>query len=386
MYSLVQKNIDSKIIKLNLVSVYYYSFLSTFAVILFVNLIPSELILITRFFVIFTFIISIMLINNIKGVLYILLFYVFILLYSLYPLMAGDADIKYLLKNTKYAIYFIFTFGLINMLRLVTLDSFLYVMSKIFVLKLLLVGIVSLNMNFGGDWFVGYLLNGIDLNIHKLFGMYRVFDPYLFLFPLIFIYLKDKKNTTKVMVHILLLFNIASSITFGIIFAYIIIMFMYYKQVRIVGTFLSCVIVLIYHEYFLVFYDNFLIEKSVSIDVKMNQFIFLFNNISILGQGLGTLIDIQGRVDSMLENVFIYWFVVYGIIGTVFMMIFFIFFPFLIYYQNKKEINIVILFYMHCSVLLVTATNPVLESVIGIMPMMIIMAFFFNKIARNKSK
>jgi len=331
MYSLVQKNIDSKIIKLNLVSVYYYSFLSTFAVILFVNLIPSELILITRFFVIFTFIISIMLINNIKGVLYILLFYVFILLYSLYPLMAGDADIKYLLKNTKYAIYFIFTFGLINMLRLVTLDSFLYVMSKIFVLKLLLVGIVSLNMNFGGDWFVGYLLNGIDLNIHKLFGMYRVFDPYLFLFPLIFIYLKDKKNTTKVMVHILLLFNIASSITFGIIFAYIIIMFMYYKQVRIVGTFLSCVIVLIYHEYFLVFYDNFLIEKSVSIDVKMNQFIFLFNNISILGQGLGTLIDIQGRVDSMLENVFIYWFVVYGIIGTVFMMIFFIFFPFLIY-------------------------------------------------------
>lgn len=379
MIPLIRKRFDSKLMKFNLVDLYYYSFLSTFAIIIFVNLIPSDWVVITRIFVIFSAILSLFLLNNINAVLYVLLLYIFLLIYTLYPLITYDLNIEYLVNNTRYAIYFILLFGLVNIIRLISLDRLLYSMSKIFIVKLILVGIISLNMNFGAEWFVGYILNDIDLVVHELFGVYRVLDVTLFLFPLVFIYTKSKKNSTKVMIHTLLLFNIMSSITVGIIFSYIIVMFLKFKFIRKALFLLIMISIFIFYDYFLGLYENFLIVKSVSVEVKLNQFLFLIDNVSLWGQGLGTLITIDGRADSMLENVFIYWSIVYGLIGSIFMIMFFVLFPFSICYRFKKEFSVSVLFYMHLSVLLVSITNPFLESVIGIMPMMIIVSYFFSK-------
>ena len=365
--------------RVNLLKAYYYSFLAMFAVIVFSNLFPSDWVVVMRPFVFFVAILSIFLLNNTKAVIYLLLLYVFILTYTLYPLLTNSVNIQHLVNNTKYTIYLVFIFGLVNMMRFISLDRLLYNMSKIFIVKLLFIGMISLNMNFGGGWFAGYILDGIEINVHRLFGAYRVFDVYLFLFPLIFLYTKDKENIIKIMTHALLLFNIVSSATFGIIFPYIAIMLLKFNILGRVLFLLSGVIGFIYHDLLLDLYSYFLTEKSVSIEVKLDQFLFLIDNITLWGQGLGGVIDIQGRVGYMLENIYIYWVIVYGAIGTIFMIMFFVVFPFLICYRFKKEFPVMILFYMHVAILLASASNPFLESVIGIMPMMIIVSYFFSK-------
>ncbi len=379
MLTLNKRCLTLKLLRFKLQNLYYYLFLATFTVIIFVNIFPSDLVILTRPFVVLLGALSLFLVNEIKVVLYVLLFYLFISLYTLYPLITNDVDIQSLIKNTRYTIYFVFAFGLVNIMRFISIDRLLYDMSKIFILKLVLVAVVSINMNFGEELFANYILNGMDLIVHRLFGAYRVFDVYLFLFPLVLIYIRGKKTIIKLVIHGLLLFNVLSSMTVGIILPYSIVMLLRYNIIRVILFFLVIISILMYKEYLLDFYNIFQVEKSVSIDVKLNQFRFLIDHMSLWGQGLGTSIDIQGRVDSMLENVFIYWFVIYGIIGSAFMILFFIFFPFLISYKYKKVFSIVILFYMHLSILIATATNPFLESVIGIMPMLIIISYFFTK-------
>lgn len=365
--------------RLSLQRIYYYSFLSSFCVILFSNLIPSNLVVITRLFVIFTAILSILLLNKINTVYYLMMFYMFLFIYSLFPLINNSVDIQVLVNNTRYSIYFVFIFGLVNTLKFITLDSLLYNMSKMFILKLCFVGMISLNMNLGIHLFENYILNGIDVSVHQLFSGWRVLDMYLTLFPLVFFYIKKKKNTTKILVHGLLLFNIVSSLTFGIIFAYLIIMFFRYRFVKIISLIFLLFVIFVYSDFFWNLYQDIIIEKSVSIEVKLNQLHFLLNNITLFGQGLGKSINIEGRIDTMLENVYIYWGLVYGIMGTVVMGTFFILFPFYICYQNNKEFSLRVLFYLHLSSLIVGASNPYLESVIGIIPMMMILSFYFSK-------
>ncbi|MCG7496854.1 hypothetical protein MHO82_08265 [Vibrio sp. Of7-15] len=371
---------------LQLTDLYYYSFLAMFSVIVFTNLLPSDWVIITRPFVIISSLLSIVLLNNLKGVFYVLILYIFILIYTLSPLVFSSVNPSYLANNTRYLIYFVLIFGLIRILESTPLERLLYSMSKVFVVKLIIVGMISLNMNLLGGLFSNYILNGMDLVVHELFGQYRILDLYLFLFPLVFLYVENKSRKVKILVHSLLFFNILSSITFGIIFSYLIVMSLRYKYFRSILIFVIFAIFFIYYDYFISLYDNFLLEKSVSIEVKLNQFLFVFDNISIWGQGLGQSISIEGRVDSMLENVFIYWFIVYGIIGMIFMVTFFILFPFYICFQYRKNISLQILFYVHLSVLLVSASNPFLESVIGIIPMMIIVSFFICNGALFKEK
>ncbi len=364
---------------INLRSLYYYIFLATFTVIIFSNLIPSELVVITRLFVIPTSLLSLLLLNNIKGFLYVIMLYIFLGLYILYPLLTNDAYLTYSVTNTKYAMYFIFIFGLINILKYISLETLLYSMSKIFIIKLIVVALISLNMNFGEARFINYLLNVIDLNVHILFGRYRVFDVYLFLFPLLLIYIKDKKKYLKIIIHLLLLFNMLSAMSFGILFAYIVVMLIRYRFIRLGCFVIISAIYILYYEQLFDLYEIIVVEKSVSIDVKWNQIIYLCNNLSLFGKGLGTPINIYGRVDSMLENVLIYWFLVYGVIGIIFMIFFFVVFPFFIFYKYKKNYSLNVVFYMHLSVLLSSLTNPYLESVIGIMAMIILVAYYFSK-------
>lgn len=365
--------------RLSLQRIYYYSFLSSFCVILFSNLIPSKLVVITRLFVLFTAALSILLLNDIKSICIIMLFYLFLLIYFFFPLINNSADIGVLLNNTKYSLYFVFLFGLVNILRFITVDSLLYSMSRFFVLKLCFVGIVSLNMNLGIHLFKNYILNGIDLSVHQLFGAWRVLDMYLTLFPLVFFYIKKKRKVLKILIHSLLFFNIVSSLTFGIIFAYLIVMFFRYRFVKLISLIFLFLVFLVYRDFFDNLCQNIIMEKSISIEVKFNQLRFLFDNITLFGQGLGKTINIDGRIDTMLENIYIYWVIVYGVIGTTVMGIFFILFPFYICYRNKNKFPLRILFYSHLSSLIVGASNPYLESVMGIIPLILIVSFYFSK-------
>jgi len=132
------------------------------------------------------------------------------------------------------------------------------------------------------------------------------------------------------------------------------------------------------HNEIIEYFNTVVALKNVSIEVKLNQIKYLIDNISFFGQGLGTLIDIQGRVDSMLENTFIYWLVTFGAIGSIVMFTYFVVLPSLISYKFRREPFIIDLFYVNMSLWISTSSNPFLESNVGIMPMLILTSFFIN--------
>jgi len=297
---------------IRLSEVFYYAFLLSFFVILFVNLLPGEWSVLTRPFVLFAGLISILLINNLKAIVCILSLYFFVLIYALYPMLNDGFEYELFIKNTKYLMYFVFLFGLTNLLGKKKIEVFLYAISKIFILKLFFVALISINLNFLGGHFLNFLLDDVDLIVHKLFGIYRVFDLYLFLFPVVFVFLKGKSLKVNFLVHFLLFFNVLSSLTFGMFLSYLVVMFIRYTLFRGIVFLLIPLSFLFLYEFFANFFVRLLEEKTVSIEVKINQLIFLLDNFSVWGQGLGKKISILGRTDSMLENIYIYWFVVYG--------------------------------------------------------------------------
>ncbi|MFW7523590.1 hypothetical protein ACODM8_05525 [Vibrio ostreicida] len=362
---------------------YYFFFLVTFSVIIFSNLLPASWVVIVRPFSIVLGLMSVFSVSSRASIIFVIFLYSFLLIYSLLPLIFGGANLEYLVKNTWYIIYFLFLLGLANIMRSIDINRLLYSLSRIFVAKLFVVALISFNMNFSGGLFSSIILDVMSLSVHKLFGAYRVLDVYLFLFPLAFVYVENKRWRAKVIIHSLLLFNVISSLTIGIIFAYIIIMLLKYSFLRVPLALLIFSLFSIYFNEFYDLYQNFLDEKSVSIDVKLNQVFFIFDNLTIFGQGLGKAISIQGRVDSTLENVYIYWLVVYGIVGSLFMIFIFVMVPLFICYRFRHYNGMTSLFYLHLSILLVSASNPFLESVVGIIPMMLILSFGISRLGRK---
>jgi len=363
---------------INLIDLYYYLFLATFAIILFSNVIPSSWITVTRLFVFPTGILSIALINNKKALFFVLFFLFFICVYSLYPLLTDEAHVDFLIKNTRYAMYFIFLFGLVNIMKIIPLRQILYKMSQIYLVKLMFMFVIILDINFGASLSLNYFLNSSGLLIAKLEESYRIVDIYSYFFPLVFIYLSNKKNKTKVFIFSIIFFVLYSSNTYGFLISFIIVLLIKYKflikYLPIVGVLLFVFL----HNEIIEYFNTVVALKNVSIEVKLNQIKYLIDNISFFGQGLGTLIDIQGRVDSMLENTFIYWLVTFGAIGSIVMFTYFVVLPSLISYKFRREPFIIDLFYVNMSLWISTSSNPFLESNVGIMPMLILTSFFIN--------
>ena len=363
---------------INLIDLYYYLFLATFAIILFSNVIPSSWITVTRLFVFPTGILSIALINNKKALFFVLFFLFFICVYSLYPLLTDEAHVDFLIKNTRYAMYFIFLFGLVNIMKIIPLRQILYKMSQIYLVKLMFMFVIILDINFGASLSLNYFLNSSGLLIAILEESYRIVDIYSYFFPLVFIYLSNKKNKTKVFIFSIIFFVLYSSNTYGFLISFIIVLLIKYKflikYLPIVGVLLFVFL----HNEIIEYFNTVVALKNVSIEVKLNQIKYLIDNISFFGQGLGTLIDIQGRVDSMLENTFIYWLVTFGAIGSIVMFTYFVVLPSLISYKFRREPFIIDLFYVNMSLWISTSSNPFLESNVGIMPMLILTSFFIN--------
>ena len=363
---------------INLVDLYYYLFLATFAIILFSNVIPSNWITVTRLFVFPTAVLSIVLIDSKRTLIFVLFFFTFICIYSLYPLLTNDVELNSLIKNTRYPIYFILIFGLVNIMKIFPLREILYRMSQIYLVKQIFMFSIIIDMNFGAGFFSNYFLNSSNLLIARLEDSYRILDIYSYFFPLAFIYLFDKKNITKILIFSIIFFVLYHSNTYGFLISFMLVLSFKYKFFRrsllIVGVLLF------------VFLSNELIEyfntlaalKSVSIDVKLNQVTHLIDNMSFFGQGLGVLIDIQGRVDSMLENTFIYWIIIYGAIGSIVIFSYFVFLPSLICYKLRYKPFVIDLFYLNMSLWISTSFNPFLESNVGIIPMLISISFYIN--------
>lgn len=362
--------------KIDLQILYYYLFLSTFGIIIFSNLIPEEFIWVTRLFVFPTAILSLLLLDNRIGFLYVVFFTLFILSYSLYSLVFHDVYLEYLVKNTRYVFYFIFMFGLVNILKFISLEKLLYGMSKIFILKILIVAIINFNLNSEIMFASNFLLNNTGLLIAKLSDSYRILDIYLYFFPLIFIYLRDKKNFIKIFLHLIVIYNLYVSNTYGFIIAYFVIMFLKYNFFRLLS--IGLITILLFYGLSDIIRE-LIAAKSFSIEVKLNQLLYVINNLSFFGEGLGTNIVIEDRIDSMLENTVLYWLVVYGIFGFIIIGAYFIFLPFFVFYLFKYNNVLKDLFYMNLSVLIATTSNPYIESNVGIMPMLIIISYFLNK-------
>lgn len=365
-----------------LVVSFHLLFLLLFTLVLFSNVTPISWLGYTKVISISVIFLSVLILSSVNSILLFISSAAFLLMTITFSLSSGMDGYEILFANSKFYIFFSLTLGVTTLFKFKSIGVILNQMGFIVVLKMLLVAIVFFNANLGGFHFKEYILDEISLVVHQLFGIYRVFDPYFYLFPLAFFFLRGTRLFVKFSLHALVLINLISSLAMGMVLPYVMAV-IFITRKEIVLTFLVCFLIAFclamfaFYDVVVGFLDFLYQEKLESIGVKISQYIYLYDNVNLFGGGFGKSIIIFGREDTKLENIYIYWALVHGLLGAFLLLFLFIIIPTSVCFYYRGNPVFSQLFLLNLSVSLASLSNPYLESFIGILPAVFTYSYMF---------
>jgi len=315
-----------------------------------------------------------------KIIIFVLGIFSFQLLFILYGTIINNGDIIVALYNSKYLLIFILMPIFLYIIKEKKLKLFLKYLSLSMLFKICIIVMISMDLSFGKHISENYMINNSHLLVHPYMGVYRVFDSYLVLFPLAFYAILKLKMYYQILFQIIILLYIIFSFAVGMYFIYIFIGLFFISRKYF---YLIFFILLIYFFYDYTFISEFiykLYESKLtnSIGVKSNQIFWIKDNISLFGQGLGYSFNINGRIDTMLENLHIYWIATYGIVGVSILYFFILVMPIYIYIKFKNIFEIKIIFMSFLSALLASIVNPYALSGVIFMFLALLISCLFN--------
>lgn len=278
-------------------------------------------------------------------------------------------------------------------------------LSKVVVLKAAFVSILAVGLIFFGFGEFKEFSGRTTMLIHPFLGAYRVFDSFVIFFLLAFYNFRQRSTSSQFLLIVLMSFYVFISMSIGVIFVYLLSMFFVISKSYLYGTkgklFLTSILMMAFivvsfflltfgYEHMQIIYStsklHTLIQDKLitSAGPKMNQVLWFLDNINLVGFGVGIWFDIQGRVDSILEVLHIYWVSTYGVIGATLFYIFIVVVPFIKTLVLKRHEEIVILSGTFGIVLLCSFTNPYALS--GFVFLLVLLVYAFDSKVVNLNK
>ncbi|MBE0514904.1 hypothetical protein [Sulfurimonas sp.] len=305
----------------------------------------------------------------------------FQLLYIMLGIVLSGENIDIAINNSKYLLIFILLPTFVYIIKENKLELLLKYLSLSMLIKIFVIFFIAIDLSFGNKVLEGYILNNTDLLVHPYFGVYRVFDSFVIFFPLAF-YIINKFNITfKIIFHFIVFCYVLFSFATGMYLMYLLISLIVIPRKYIyLIFFLGITSYLLFQNYMDFEILNRLYESKMSdsVGVKANQVYWIMENISFFGQGLGYIFNINGRIDTMLENLHIYWLATYGIIGiTIFYSVTLIM-PIYISVKFKNLLVIKIISMVYFSALLSSIVNPYALSGVVFMFLILLIAYLMN--------
>jgi len=262
-----------------------------------------------------------------------------------------------------------------------------FVLSKFLVIFLVILGLYFFNLD---RIFVFDTLH-IKVNIFGNLG-YQVFDKILIFFPIALLITEKLNLLMKTIIHLLVLFVLLNSFTLGIISLYFIIIIFIWKEFAIIIYTFALFYFLFLLDFTVVMdsIDTIIKVKSYSGDVKMEQWVWVFNKLQdmlVIGHGLGYKFDIVSNPQGyLIENLYIYFIAIYGLLLTVVIFIILFILPIYIIFKYNVGIYYKYLLYAHLVLAIGSFSNPYLLSGLSLVPYVLIFSYFIIKGENNKCK
>ncbi|NOH63932.1 hypothetical protein [Vibrio sp. RE88] len=316
----------------------------------------------------------------------------------------GNGELEIALNNSRYLMVFLLFPTVCYIAQKGMISNLLLQLSKVVVLKAIFVSILAVGLLLGFGGFKAFSEHTAML-IHPFVGMYRVFDSFVIFFLLAFYNFKQRSTSSQFLLIVLMSFYVFISMSIGVIFVYLISIFFVLSKNYFHGTkgklllasVLAMVLILVTlfllmfgHEYMQSLYSTSKVHTLIqdklitSAGPKSNQVLWFLDNISLVGFGVGIWFDIQGRLDSMLEVLHVYWVSTYGVIGATIFYIFIVIVPFIKTLVLKRYEEIVILSGTFGIILLCSFTNPYALS--GFVFLLLLLVYAFDSKVLNLNK
>jgi len=306
--------------------------------------------------------------------------YSFQLLYVLYGTILNSEDISIAINNSKYLLIFILLPTFIYIVKEEKLQLLLKYLSLSMLIKVCIIFILIIDLSFGHKIFESYILNNTNLLVHPYMGVYRVFDSFIVFFPLTFYIINKLNIVLKIIFHFIVFCYILFSFATGMYLVYLLVSLYFIPRKYIYLILLLITINLLFYDYinFEILYRLYESKISDSIGVKANQVYWIIENISFFGKGVGYVFNINGRIDSMLENLHIYWLATYGIFGIIIFYSIILIMPIYIHIKFKNILEIKVISMIYLSSLLASLINPYALSGVVFMFYILLIAYWIN--------
>lgn len=335
---------------------------------------------VSSFFLVFIIFFQFFYIKKIRLLSLLIPLFVFIFqgFYICKSLIYGSVDVHVALNNSRYMMISLLSPAVFEISKFGGIPILISKLSKIVILKALVVSILAIGLLLDIDIFKSYSKH-TDLLVHPFMGGYRVFDSFVVFFLLAFFEFKYRSLACKMLIFCILTFYVLVSMSFGVVIVYFIMIsiflvkfFLCGRLNRILifsvflvlfGTFVFLSFTVGYEFFEKIYYASRLSELVqdkliTSVGVKKDQVYWLLDNTTLFGQGVGVWFNIQGRIDSVLEVLHVYWVATYGVVGVTVFYLVIVVIPFMkTVFLNQNE-ELVIVFGTFASILLCSFTNP----------------------------
>jgi len=322
---------------------------------------------------------------NTKSIVLISLVLLFQGSYIFYGAILHGDTLDLAIKNSRYLLVFFLFPSFIHLTIKNELERLLKPLSFIMTFKVMVVFVIILDLSFGEMLSKSYMYEYSEMLVHPYLGVYRVFDSFIIFFPLVFYAAKYFNLILKVFIHVILFVYVIFSFAVGMYFVYVIVAIFYASKkviFCILCVLISACIIFDVSQLFDLVLRVYHSKMDDSVGVKAQQVYWIVDNISLFGIGVGYVFNINGRIDTMLENLHIYWLATYGIIGASLFYFFTVVTPTYIYIRYQKINDIKVVFTVYASSLLASLVNPFALS--GMVFMFLVMLISYS-LTHNKN-
>lgn len=156
-------------------------------------------------------------------------------IYLYIGLAFGNGELEIALNNSRYLMIFLLFPTVCYIAQMGMISNLLLQLSRVVVLKAMFVSILAVGLLLGFGEFKAFA-GSTQMLIHPFVGVYRVFDSFVIFFLLAFYNFKQRRESSKLLLILLMSFYVFISMSIGVIFTYLISIFFLVSKNYFYGT------------------------------------------------------------------------------------------------------------------------------------------------------
>lgn len=287
-------------------------------------------------------------------------------LFVLYGVLGNENDLGTAFIRSKYLMIFLLLPTFKEIVEANLLNKLLSLLSFTVLVKAVLIITIGMDCYFGNGWISDMLRQHTSLYFGPIMvldvPMYRVFDPFVIFYPIALYQAERASLPVRVLVHILIAGYVFFSMALGLWVIYCVVLCcvvstITLKRILVLWSLIALTALPYWHEVEMLVREIWR-HKALSAGVKWQQLVWISEELSLFGKGVGAHFLINGRADTMLEVLPVYWLATYGIIGSLFFGGGILGFPLMKFSMVKRSFQIRFCYMMFYSALGASLTNP----------------------------